>query len=74
MTESVGVGRRRQYCVLCGQLMFEIYRSPDGHFGLVDEIGVQTSARGLEVRCPTCGACYTLLDRLDAAGQPLARV
>lgn len=34
MTEAARVVRRRQYCALCGQLMFEFYRSPDGHFGL----------------------------------------
>ena len=51
MTESIGAVRRRQYCVLCGQQMFEFYRSPDGHFGFVDEVMAETSARGLQVRC-----------------------
>ncbi len=74
MTESVHVVRRRQYCVLCGQLMFEFYRSPDGHFGLVGDVGGQASARGFEVRCPTCGVRYRLLERVDAAGQPVARL
>jgi DNA-directed RNA polymerase subunit RPC12/RpoP len=73
MSESVNVVRRRQYCVLCGQQMFEFYRSPDGHFGLVDDVGTEASARGLYVRCPTCGARYRLLDRIDAAGQAVAR-
>ena len=74
MTESVRVVRRRQYCVLCGQQMFEFYRSPDGHFGLVDDVGAEASARGIQVRCPTCGARYRLLERVDAAGQLVARV
>ena len=74
MTESVHAVRRRQYCVLCGQQMFEFYRSPDGHFGLVDDVGAETSVRGIQVRCPTCGARYRLLDRVDAAGQLVARV
>ena len=74
MPESVPVVRRRQYCVLCGQQMFEFYRSPDGHFGLVDDVGAEASMRSIQVRCPTCGARYRLLDRVDAAGQPVARV
>ena len=74
MTEGVQVLRRRQFCGRCGQLMFEFYRSPDGHFGLVGEVGAEASARGLEVRCPTCAARYRLLERVDAAGQPLARL
>ncbi len=74
MTEAIRVLRRRQICALCGQMMFEFYQSPDGHFGLVDEVGAQASARGIEVRCPTCGKRYRLLDRVDAAGQPVARV
>ena len=74
MTEAARVVRRRQYCALCGQLMFEFYRSPDGHFGLVGDVTVQASTCGLEVSCPTCGGRYRLLDRVDAAGQPVARV
>lgn len=54
--------------------MFEFYRSPDGHFGLVGDVGPQASALGLEVRCPTCEARYRLLERVDAAGQPVARL
>lgn len=73
MTESVRVMRRRQYCALCGQLMFEFYRSPDGHFGLVGDVGTQVSGRGFEVCCPTCGARYRLLERVDAGGQPVTR-
>jgi DNA-directed RNA polymerase subunit RPC12/RpoP len=74
MTESVRVVRRRQYCALCGQQMFEFYRSPDGHFGLVDDVGAEASARGPQVQCPTCGARYWLLERVDAAGQSVARI
>jgi DNA-directed RNA polymerase subunit RPC12/RpoP len=73
MTDALSVVRRRQYCALCGQQMFEYYRSPDGHFGLVGDVGAEDSARGLAVRCPTCGTRYRLLDRVDAAGQPVAR-
>jgi DNA-directed RNA polymerase subunit RPC12/RpoP len=72
--KEVEVQRRRQFCARCGQLMFEFYRSPDGHFGLVGEVGTEALARGLEVACPTCGARYRLLERVDAAGQPVARV
>jgi len=68
MTEAVRVARRRQFCGRCDQLMFEFYRSPDGHFGLVGDVGAEASARELVVRCPTCGACYRLLERVDAAG------
>ena len=74
MTETVRVVRRCQFCARCGQLMFEFYRSPDGHFGLVGDVGTEVSARGLEVCCPTCGARYRLLERVDASGQPVARV
>ncbi len=68
------VVRRRQYCALCGQLMFEFYRSPDGHFGLVDDMGeFRDAARG-EIRCPTCGARYRLLEKLDPTGQPVRKM
>ena len=74
MNDALRVVRRRQFCARCGQLMFEFYRSPDGHFGLVGDVGTEASARGLEVRCPTCDARYRLLERVDASGQPVARV
>ncbi len=74
MTETDGVVRAWQFCARCGQLMFEFYRSPDGHFGLVGDVGAEASARGPEVRCPTCGARYRLLERVDAVGQPVARL
>ena len=73
-TMTKAVVRRRQFCARCGQLMFEFYRSPDGHFGLVGEVESVISRRGLEFRCPTCTARYRLLERADAAGQPVVRV
>ncbi len=74
MTFGDSVLRRRQFCLLCGQLLFEFYRSPDGHFGLVGDVSAQSTTRGLIMGCPTCGACYRLLDRVDAAGQPVERL
>ena len=53
--------------------MFEYFRSPDGHFGLVDDIARASEERAVEVRCPTCAARYRLLDRVDPTGQPVAR-
>ena len=73
MLEEARVVRRRQFCARCGQMMFEFYRSPDGHFGLVDELGREGPRGGAQVRCPTCGACYRLLDRVDASGRLVAR-
>lgn len=69
------VERRRQFCLRCGQLMFEYFRSPDGHFGLVEVPEEPDSGKRdpHEVRCPTCGARYRLLDRLSAVGQPIER-
>jgi DNA-directed RNA polymerase subunit RPC12/RpoP len=74
MTSKLSSERRRQFCARCGQLMFEYFRSPDGHFGLVDDITRASDGHGTEVRCPTCGARYRLLDRLDPTGQPVVRV
>lgn len=73
MRESVRVERRRQFCRRCGQLMFEYFRSPDGHFGLVDDMERNEGVHAPEVCCPTCGARYRLLDRLDPTGQPIIR-
>jgi hypothetical protein len=73
MMETGRVLRRRQFCARCGQLMFEFYRSPDGHFGLVGELATEPSARGPVMRCPTCRAPYRLRERADAAGQPVTR-
>ena len=53
--------------------MFEYFRSPDGHFGVVDEIARVSAERGGEFLCPTCGARYRLLERLDPTGRPVAR-
>ena len=72
--EEAHVVRRRQFCARCGQLMFEFYRSPDGHFGLAVDVATEASTFGIELRCPTCQARYRLLERVDAAGQPVARV
>jgi hypothetical protein len=74
MTEPGRVLRRRQFCALCGQLMFEFYRSPDGHFGLVGDVEAEASPEGLVVRCLTCGARFRLLERVDAAGKLVVRV
>jgi hypothetical protein len=54
--------------------MFEFYRSPDGHFGLVGDAGQEASPGGFQVRCPTCGAQYRLLERVNATGRPVDRV
>lgn len=72
--EEARVLRRRQFCARCGQLMFEFCRSPDGHFGLVSEVRGEVFPRGVQVRCPICGARYRLLERVDAAGQPVMRI
>ena len=74
MLEETQAVRRRQFCARCGQLMFEFYRSPDGHFGLVSDVNTVASWRGTEICCPTCAARYRLLERVDAAGQPVARM
>ena len=73
MSESREVPRRRQFCARCGQMMFEYHASPDGHFGFVDEVPRPAGVGGDEIRCPTCGARYRLLERLDATGQPVER-
>ncbi len=74
MTERFNVARRRQFCALCGQLMFEYFRSPDGHFGLASSVEPATvKGNHRDVHCPTCGARYRLLDRLNAMGAPIER-
>lgn len=74
MPEQYRDHRRRQFCARCGQLMFEYFRSPDGHFGMVDWPRQSQAGRSSsEVRCPTCGAQYRLLERLNAMGQPVER-
>ena len=67
------VQRRRQFCVGCNQLMFEYFLSPDGHFGLVNELGGEEARRKREASCATCGARYELLEKVDATGQPVVR-
>jgi hypothetical protein len=73
MTAKLPSERRRQFCARCGQLMFEYFRSPDGHFGFVDDIARASDGCGDEVLCRTCGARYRLLDRVDPTGRPVAR-
>ena len=54
--------------------MFEFYRSPDGHFGIVDDVAeFRDDARG-EIRCPTCSARYRLLDKIDPTGFPVRKM
>lgn len=74
MTEDHNVSHRRQFCALCGQLMFAYFRSPDGHFGLVNSVDrSNTLGNDDSLRCQTCGARYRLLDRLNAMGAPVER-
>jgi hypothetical protein len=53
--------------------MFEYFCSSDGHFGVVGELGAGAGGREFEVSCPTCGARYRLLERLNLTGQPVER-
>ena len=74
MNEEPIVARRRQFCALCGQLMFAYFHSPDGHFGLIDSLGPPpVPGDDREVCCQTCGTRYRLLERLNAMGQPVER-
>jgi hypothetical protein len=76
MAAGIQVERRHQFCSRCGQLMFEYYRSPDGHFGLASALygkaGAVAREHG-EVSCALCGARYRLLERTNAMGQALER-
>ncbi len=54
--------------------MFEYHCSPDGHFGLVGELPAAAAGGDDEVRCPTCGARYRLLDQLSPTGQPVEKL
>ena len=67
------VQRRRQFCARCNQLMFEYFLSPDGHFGLLNEVDREEARRKPEVVCATCGATYEMLDKVDATGQAVVR-
>ncbi len=73
MRNRPNVERCRQFCLRCGQLMFEYFRSSDGHFGLVEGLSAENAPPGSEVRCSTCGAKYRPLDRLNAMGQPIVK-
>jgi len=73
MEDFVPVQRRRQFCARCGQLMFEYFRSPDGHFGLANDLPHSDAARPDRVRCPTCGTAYRLLELVNALGQPIEK-
>lgn len=75
MSEELMAARRRQFCALCGQMMFEYFRSPDGHFGLVNSVEHSSfpENRVGVVRCQTCGARYRLLEKLNAMGAPVER-
>jgi hypothetical protein len=53
--------------------MFEFFSSPDGHFGVADELRQSKDAQRHEVICPACGARYRLLDRINPMGQPIER-
>ena len=68
-----GAQRRRQYCARCNQPLFEYFLSPDGHFGVLNELGREEARRRPVVECAKCGATYELLDRVEAGGQPVAR-
>jgi transcriptional regulator NrdR family protein len=74
VSETTVIVRRRQYCARCGQVMFEFFYSPDGHFGLVDDVRRIVGDGGNHIRCPTCDARYRLLERLDPTGRPVARL
>ena len=73
MAADSNVERRRIFCARCGQLMFEFFRSPDGHFGMAEE-PLRDGALDREIIiCPTCGARYRLLDRVNSMGVPVER-
>ncbi len=74
MAEDFSTVRRRQFCSRCGQLMFEFYRSPDGHYGVVAELRRAPPPASNVILCPVCGARYRLLDRADSTGQVVARL
>ena len=71
--DASGAQRRRQFCARCNQLLFEYFLSPDGHFGLLNEVGRAEVHCKPEITCATCGAIYKLLDKVDATGKPVSR-
>jgi hypothetical protein len=74
MNPEYDVQRRRQFCSRCGQLMFEYFRSPDGHFGLLDSLKpTRKKESNREISCAACGARYCFLERLNAMGEPIER-
>jgi ribosomal protein S27AE len=73
MASDSSVERRRMFCVRCGQMMFEFYRSPDGHFGIVREVQREDLSGSKAILCPTCGARYRLLERVNSMGVPVER-
>ena len=73
MADGVLVVRRWQLCSRCNQPMVEYFLSPDGHFGLMNEVAGEEASRRCEVSCPTCGAKYELLEKANATGQPVVR-
>ena len=68
------VWRKRQFCGRCGQVMFEFFASPDGHFGLAHEFWGRDDAQPKQmIRCATCGARYRLRERLGTMGEAIER-
>ena len=74
VSETTVILRRRQYCARCGQLMFEFLFSPDGHFGLVDDVRRPGGKAGDEFSCLICNARYRLLEQLDPTGRVVVRM
>jgi len=54
--------------------MFEFLFSPDGHFGLVDDVRRPGGKAGDEFSCLICNARYRLLERLDPTGRVVVRM
>jgi len=76
MGASVRMERRHQFCSRCGQLMFEYYRSSDGHFGLANAPHRKAGAvvgEHADVSCTVCGARYRLLERTNAMGHAVEK-
>jgi hypothetical protein len=54
--------------------MFVYHSSPDGHFGLAEDVCKLIADNGSELCCPACGARYRLLERLDPTGRSISRI